>query len=58
MPLFALAHMGRKDGAQPLPTLLFRGQNRFISGNGVELVPKEAFSRFGARMAEKGYRLD
>jgi hypothetical protein len=56
--MFALAYMGRKDGAQPLPTLLFRGQNRFISGNGVELVPKEAFSRFSARMAEKGYLLD
>jgi hypothetical protein len=56
--MFALAYMGRKDGAQPLPTLLLRGQNRFISGNGVELVPKEAFCRFGARMAEKGYLLD
>jgi hypothetical protein len=56
--MFALAYMGRKDGAQPLPTLLFRRQNRFISGNGVELVPKKAFSRFGARMAEKGYLVD
>jgi len=34
---------------------LFNFYNRFVSANGVRPVSDEAFRRFGARMAEKGY---
>lgn len=34
---------------------LFNFYNRFVSANGVKPVSDEAFRRFGARMAEKGY---
>jgi hypothetical protein len=37
---------------------LFNFYNRFISGNGVRPVSDEAFRRFGARMAERGYVRD
>jgi len=37
---------------------LFNFYNRFISANGVRPVSDEAFRRFGARMAEKGYLRD
>jgi uncharacterized peroxidase-related enzyme len=37
---------------------LFNFYNRFVSGNGVRPVSDEAFRRFGARMAEKGYVRD
>ena len=34
---------------------LFNYYNRFVLGNGVQLVSKEAFTRLGARMAHAGY---
>lgn len=34
---------------------LFNYYNRFVSGNGVNLVSPEAFRRLGARMAQAGY---
>jgi len=37
---------------------LFNFYNRFVSANGVKPVSDEAFRRFGARMAEKGYLRD
>jgi hypothetical protein len=37
---------------------LFNFYKRFISGNGVRPVSDEAFRRFGARMAERGYVRD
>jgi uncharacterized peroxidase-related enzyme len=37
---------------------LFNFYNRFVSANGVRPVSDEAFRRFGARMAEKGYLRD
>lgn len=37
---------------------LFNFYNRFVSANGVKPVSDEAFRRFGARMAEKGYIRD
>ena len=37
---------------------LFNFYNRFISANGVRPVSDEAFRRFGARMAERGYVRD
>jgi hypothetical protein len=37
---------------------LFNFYNRFVPGNGVSPVSDEAFRRFGARMAEKGYLRD
>jgi uncharacterized peroxidase-related enzyme len=37
---------------------LFNFYNRFVSSNGVKPVSDEAFRRFGARMAEKGYIRD
>jgi uncharacterized peroxidase-related enzyme len=37
---------------------LFNFYNRFVSANGVKPVSDEAFRRFGARMAQKGYLRD
>jgi uncharacterized peroxidase-related enzyme len=37
---------------------LFNFYNRFISANGVRPVSDEAFRRFGARIAERGYVRD
>jgi uncharacterized peroxidase-related enzyme len=37
---------------------LFNFYNRFVSANGVKPVSDEAFRRFGARMADRGYLRD